>query len=860
MSGFDLAWQIRTVRCLWCDVDNTTVEAALALCEAKGIPRPTVIVSSGNGVHLYWSLVEPYLIDDAEWAKPPQVQSEWVVLETNGKKKAINFFLHPRTREKVYLENPKTGNAIFAHRPDLSAKAIRAQDVIAGIASQIGGDHTQDLSRLLRMPGTMNRKNGRNKRPPTACLVIEHDPNRRYPFSDFERLVELSPQLAKRKKVAQIKLLPAKKLSGKDRRLNPLFRLINVCAMADDRSEADFSLCCHAIEHAIDKAWLWQQIHDVGKFAERGDDYFERTWAKAEFKTRENIYNDFEARELKAAAAEPANFDPSDAKDASEAADFEGLPDDAAVASTTGGMEGDQDEAQAPPSRKKDAIETIEYCPARDPVAKLMGKLTEVLAGKGCVYSRANAPVRVISDDLKFIMKNAELGGVLNSLVELKLLEETKDGMTEKFEPLPKKYGEIWMNHPKEMAALPSITVFSRNPLYTQGFVLVQPGYNRDTGIYYAGPKISPKDGTETLDRLLSEFCFKTPGDRTNYLAFLLTMLMVPKFVGDKPAAIFNGNQPSIGKTYLAQCIAILRDGKESRTCSYVPDDVEFEKRLAAEVKSGATTIIIDNAKGKRTNGELASGAVIDSPVLERSITDRILSYRLLGTNETIHAENSHFFLITANGIECSRDIVTRSVIINLYYEGDPRKRSFSIPDLKAFARQHREDLLAELLGMVERWKLAGMPLSDVSSRFVAQGWAPIIGGILQVCGEEDFLANQGEAEAAMDPFLREFRDLVEEVVKDRPGERPKTPADWAVAAGTHKALGFNDDTKSIKSKATKMGMLISRFVDESFEFVEPDFVVTYALRAEDSRKGKVYLIKEVERAPRFHTSSLGDF
>jgi hypothetical protein len=55
--------------------------------------------------------------------------------------------------EKVYIDGKNKANA-----PSLSPKAQDIQDILGGIASKIGGDHTTDLSRLLRVPGTLNRK------------------------------------------------------------------------------------------------------------------------------------------------------------------------------------------------------------------------------------------------------------------------------------------------------------------------------------------------------------------------------------------------------------------------------------------------------------------------------------------------------------------------------------------------------------------------------------------------------------------------------------------------------------------------------------------------------------------------------
>ena len=65
------------------------------------------------------------------------------------------------------------------------------------------------------------------------------------------------------------------------------------------------------------------------------------------------------------------------------------------------------------------------------------------------------------------------------------------------------------------------------------------------------------------------------------------------------------------------------------------------------------------------------------SACLERSITDSILSFRLLGYSQEIRAENSHIFCVTANTPDVSRDLVTRSVVVNLYHEGNPERRTF---------------------------------------------------------------------------------------------------------------------------------------------------------------------------------------
>ena len=314
------------------------------------------------------------------------------------------------------------------------------------------------------------------------------------------------------------------------------------------------------------------------------------------------------------------------------------------------------------------------------------------------------------------------------------------------------------------------------------------PGTIAASEIFSAGPAADPRPGTARLDALLQDFCFRTPGDRTNYVGVLVTAVLVPHFVGSKPAVLFNGNQPGLGKSVLAQVIAILRDGRAAETASYNPNDEEFEKRLGAIVRRGATTIVIDNAK--------AGGRAprIDSAVLERSITDPVLSYRLLGHSREIRAENSHIFCLTANTPELSRDLITRCVVVHLYHEGDPARRAFTRADPEAYALEHRVEILGELVGMVERWRAAGSPRAVAHSRFNKKGWGPIVGGILAANGFPDFLANAAEAATELDPGRRDFADLVA-VLADHP-QGTWHAADLAALADR---LGlFADDWKDL--------------------------------------------------------------
>jgi len=211
----------------------------------------------------------------------------------------------------------------------------------------------------------------------------------------------------------------------------------------------------------------------------------------------------------------------------------------------------------------------------------------------------------------------------------------------------------------------------------------------------------------------------------------------------------------------------------------------------------------------------------------------------------SIRAENSHIFCITANTPDVSRDLVTRSVVINLYYEGNPEQREFSIADVEGYAREHRLELLGELIGMVERWKASGSPRAKVHSRFNKRGWGNIVGGILSACGEPDFLANAEEAAAQLDETRREFAEMIS-VLADHP-QGTWTASELVELCRHHGLLAADLGEGSSRSLATKMGTLAGRYIDERFSMTDGRHVVFHRSR---ERKGNLYRVAVLEEVP----------
>ncbi len=122
---------VEEVNSLWVDLDcETMTEKLTALKKLEEFEfSPSIIVSSGNGLHCYWLLDRPY--------------------------------------------------AIKTNKDRLDAKGY-----LKGLTLALGGDKTFDLSRILRVPGTKNLKNPHN---PLPVEILEFHPTRRYELGDFEQ-------------------------------------------------------------------------------------------------------------------------------------------------------------------------------------------------------------------------------------------------------------------------------------------------------------------------------------------------------------------------------------------------------------------------------------------------------------------------------------------------------------------------------------------------------------------------------------------------------------------------------------------------------------------------------------------------
>src|SRR5262249_15017973 len=156
-----------------------------------------------------------------------------------------------------------------------------------------------------------------------------------------------------------------------------------------------------------------------------------------------------------------------------------------------------------------------------------------------------------------------------------------------------------------------------------------------------------------------------------------------------------------------------------------------------------------------------------------------------------------------------------RAILIHLSPRGDIGTRESPIGNPKLeYLPVHRQQIEAELHGMVVRWKAAGMP-RDMKARHPFTEWAQVIGGSLMVNCFRDFLGNHAG------------RRTVEEPVRKALGLMGAFhPGEWLTATGwlpvvAHLglvgALIPAADRESAESRARGLGVVLSAHDQETF-------------------------------------------
>ena len=290
-------------------------------------------------------------------------------------------------------------------------------------------------------------------------------------------------------------------------------------------------------------------------------------------------------------------------------------------------------------------------------------------------------------------------------------------------------------------------------------------------GAYFTSQGIQaeiPADGQcPLLQSLLDMWTWKTPADRTNAAATLLNRIFsaVSDFDGKHLVTIISGNQQGVGKTEFANCVLMLAQG--STNALLTEQEVvkgDFERSLVPKIKNQAVSaLLVDNVVGG-LNNEFNSTNIVPM------ITNKRLAGRLFHSQNQLNLPNNFQWLLTTNGASYSKDLIERSILVEIQYVGDPIRRQSNNSPLQ-LVEENIEPLQAELKGLYLHWIDLGEPQHPLAGR--NPKFFSLMNSILVSNGFHSFDANrntlrQSSADAETD-LLYELISII----------TPATPLLW---------------------------------------------------------------------------------
>jgi hypothetical protein len=319
---------------------------------------------------------------------------------------------------------------------------------------------------------------------------------------------------------------------------------------------------------------------------------------------------------------------------------------------------------------------------------------------------------------------------------------------------------------------------------------------------------------------------FASLADRTNTVAAALTVMLRNHFLGAKPLISVTANKSHAGKDTI---IAFAGGHNRTTSISYQEADWATERSFVGALKHSPDTTIVNIE-----NARLGKGSqFISSAFLERYVTDPEPFLFSTGTGAPLRSKNDVVVAITTNFGSLSEDLANRSLPIRLDAVGNVADRQSPIGNPKlVFLPANRDQIEAELRGMIENWKAAGRPL-DTTVRHPFTEWAATIGGILSANGFTDFLTNYSIRRTADDPVRRALGLLG----ADRPDQwcRAAEWAELAVDLSLDQILIPAADRHSSKGRERGVGVILSGFRDEVYHAETDD--ERFVVRLEKARR-----------------------
>jgi hypothetical protein len=259
------------------------------------------------------------------------------------------------------------------------------------------------------------------------------------------------------------------------------------------------------------------------------------------------------------------------------------------------------------------------------------------------------------------------------------------------------------------------------------GSVAMEEGYDPATGLLLTnlpeGLSIPERptqadavQALRVLAELLREFPFESETDAAAALSALMSAVLRPS-LGPVPLHLFTAPVAGSGKTYLFEIAGALATGLRPPVLAAAGlNSEELDKRLAAALLAGRTTVCIDNIEGTLQSSLLCQAVAAAGRI----------EVRRLGSYDSPQIESVAAYFATGNNVTVGGDLLRRVIPARLDPRCErPELRTFDFDPLRAVL-QNRGRYLAACFTIPLAYRAAGMPdkLPPLAS---FEGWSDCI-------------------------------------------------------------------------------------------------------------------------------------
>ena len=271
------------------------------------------------------------------------------------------------------------------------------------------------------------------------------------------------------------------------------------------------------------------------------------------------------------------------------------------------------------------------------------------------------------------------------------------------------------------------------------GSICQTPGWDEATRVLYLPSGRYPEillEPTRTdaeiaylaLADVFRDFPYASESHRSATIAAILTLVSRPAILGSIPCWAFDASGPRQGKSLQTDVVSLIATGRRASRMTFPPSDEELEKIVSSYAISGARIVPFDNVD--RAFG----GAALDKVITATDTVD----LRLLGSSVIRTFTWRALVIASGNGLDFRGDMLPRVLAPRLESPLERPEEREGLRDLRAYAAEHRERLVAHALTIVRAFVVAGRPGQAVPRWGGFDEWVALIASALVWAGAPD--------------------------------------------------------------------------------------------------------------------------